>query len=170
MQLFDSRASRTSPNPIQHAIHKTLISIFLTREFKYDETNRTRSTGRWYDRGFGTQAFSQAVREYVVKIIELSLWEFGSAFGAFAAAYAVAAIAYSGFDRLACCYALAVTGGLSLLTETDIQIIKYGIVYLLALTFFILMITLPDLDVQRRHLERRSILTVRCVILVGAMD
>ncbi|KAJ7598314.1 hypothetical protein C8J56DRAFT_758244, partial [Mycena floridula] len=59
---------------IQRAIHKTLISIFLTREFKYDETNRTWWTGRWYDRGFGAQAFLQAIREYVVKIIELSLW------------------------------------------------------------------------------------------------
>ncbi|KAJ7598244.1 hypothetical protein C8J56DRAFT_770089 [Mycena floridula] len=63
MQLFDSRA-----------IHKTLISIFLTREFKHDETNRARWTGRWYGRAFGAQAFSQAVREYVVKIIELLLW------------------------------------------------------------------------------------------------
>ncbi|KAJ7598180.1 1,3-beta-glucan synthase component-domain-containing protein [Mycena floridula] len=50
---------------IQRAIHKTLISIFLTREFKHDETNRAWWTGRWYGRGFGAQAFSQAVREYV---------------------------------------------------------------------------------------------------------
>ncbi|KAJ7598274.1 hypothetical protein C8J56DRAFT_913287 [Mycena floridula] len=79
MQLLDSRASRTSPNPIQRALHKTLISIFLTCEFKQDETNCAWWTGRWYGPGFGTQAFSQAVPEYVVKIIELSFVELGFA-------------------------------------------------------------------------------------------
>ncbi|KAJ7571864.1 hypothetical protein C8J56DRAFT_811139, partial [Mycena floridula] len=53
---------------------KTFISIFLTREFKHDETNRACWTRRWYGRGFGSQAFLQAVRKYVVKIIEFSLW------------------------------------------------------------------------------------------------
>ncbi|KAF8754567.1 1,3-beta-glucan synthase subunit FKS1 [Rhizoctonia solani] len=59
---------------IQRAVHKILISIFLTREFKHDETNRAWWTGTWYGRGLGTHAMSQPAREFVVKTVELSLW------------------------------------------------------------------------------------------------
>ncbi|KAI0783273.1 1,3-beta-glucan synthase [Abortiporus biennis] len=59
---------------IQRAIHKVLISVFLSREFKHDETNRAWWTGKWYGRGLGSHAMSQPAREFVVKIIELSLW------------------------------------------------------------------------------------------------
>ena len=59
---------------IQGAIHKILISVFLSREFKHDEANRAWWTGKWYDRGLGAHAMWQPPREFVVKIIELSLW------------------------------------------------------------------------------------------------
>jgi len=59
---------------IQRALHKVLIAVFLSREFKHDETNRAWWTGRWYGRGLGAHAMSQPAREFVVKIIELSLW------------------------------------------------------------------------------------------------
>ena len=59
---------------IQRAVNKILISVFLSREFKHDETNRAWWTGKWYGRGLGAHAFSQPAREYLVKIIELSLW------------------------------------------------------------------------------------------------
>lgn len=59
---------------IQRAVQKFLISIFLTREFKHDETNRAWWTGTWYGRGLGTHAMSQPAREFIVKTIELSLW------------------------------------------------------------------------------------------------
>lgn len=59
---------------IERAIFKILISVFLSREFKHDETNRAWWTGKWYGRGLGAHAFSQPAREFVVKIIELSLW------------------------------------------------------------------------------------------------
>jgi hypothetical protein len=59
---------------IQRAIHKILISVFLSREFKHDETNRAWWTGKWYGRGLGAHVVSQPAREFVVKIIELSLW------------------------------------------------------------------------------------------------
>ncbi|KAG8744009.1 1,3-beta-D-glucan synthase [Ceratobasidium sp. 414] len=59
---------------IQRAVHKILISLFLTREFKHDETNRAWWTGTWYGRGLGTHAMSQPAREFIVKTIELSLW------------------------------------------------------------------------------------------------
>jgi 1,3-beta-glucan synthase len=59
---------------IQRCIHKILIAVFLSREFKHDETNRAWWTGRWYGRGLGSHVMSQPAREFVVKIIELSLW------------------------------------------------------------------------------------------------
>lgn len=59
---------------IQRAVHKVLIGVFLSRELKHDETNRAWWTGRWYGRGFGASAMSQSAREFLVKIIELSLW------------------------------------------------------------------------------------------------
>jgi len=53
---------------------QVLIAVFLSREFKHDETNRAWWTGRWYGRGLGSHAMSQPAREFVVKTIELSLW------------------------------------------------------------------------------------------------
>lgn len=48
---------------IQRAVFKILISLFISREFKHDETNRAWWTGRWYGRGLGAHALSQPVRE-----------------------------------------------------------------------------------------------------------
>lgn len=59
---------------IQRTIQKILIAVFLTREYKHDETNRAWWTGKWYGRGLGTSAMSQPAREFVVKIVEMSLW------------------------------------------------------------------------------------------------
>jgi 1,3-beta-glucan synthase len=59
---------------IQRAVQKILIAVFLSREFKHDETNRAWWTGKWYGRGLGTSAMSQPAREFVVKIVEMSLW------------------------------------------------------------------------------------------------
>ncbi|KAJ7764397.1 hypothetical protein B0H16DRAFT_1310899, partial [Mycena metata] len=59
---------------IQRAIHKVFISVFLTREYKHDETNRAWWTGKWYGQGIGNSAISQPAWEYIVKIVEMSLW------------------------------------------------------------------------------------------------
>lgn len=59
---------------IQRALNKILISVFLSREFKHDETNRAWWTGKWYGRGLGNYVMSQPAREFIVKIVELSLW------------------------------------------------------------------------------------------------
>jgi 1,3-beta-glucan synthase len=59
---------------IQRAIQKILISVFLSREYKHDETNLAWWSGKWYGRGLGSSALSQPAREYVVKIVEMSLW------------------------------------------------------------------------------------------------
>ena len=59
---------------IQRAIHKIIISLLLSREFKHDESNRAWWTGKWWGIGLGAHAMSQPAREFVVKIIELGLW------------------------------------------------------------------------------------------------
>lgn len=59
---------------IQRAIFKIVIAIFLSREFKHDETNRAWWNGKWFSSDLGSSAFSQPAREFIVKIIELSLW------------------------------------------------------------------------------------------------
>ena len=59
---------------IQRAIQKILIAVFLSREFKHDETNRAWWSGKWYGRGLGNSAISQPAREFIVKIVEMSLW------------------------------------------------------------------------------------------------
>ncbi|KAF9180329.1 1,3-beta-D-glucan synthase [Haplosporangium sp. Z 767] len=59
---------------VQRFVFKVLIVIFLTREFKHDETNRAWWTGKWHGRGLGAHAASQPLREYVCKIIEMSMF------------------------------------------------------------------------------------------------
>lgn len=59
---------------VQRAIQKILIAVFLSREYKHDETNRAWWTGKWYGRGLGNSAMSQPAREFIVKIVEMSLW------------------------------------------------------------------------------------------------
>ncbi|KAJ7598204.1 1,3-beta-glucan synthase component FKS1 [Mycena floridula] len=145
---------------IQRAIHKTLISIFLTREFKHDETNRAWWTGRWYGRGFGAQAFSQAVREYVVKIIELSLWSSDLLLGHLLLFMLSPPLLIPGFDRLHAVMLFwlrpskqirAPLYSMKQSSQRRAIIIKYGIVYVLALTFFILMIALREYTALLTH-------------------
>ena len=73
---------------IQRAFFKIIVAVFLSREFRHDETNRAWWTGRWYGRGLGssacafgaivdrslTSAVSQPLREFVVKLVEMNLF------------------------------------------------------------------------------------------------
>lgn len=59
---------------IQRAVYKAVTSLVLSREFKHDESNRAWWTGVWYGRDLGIHVFSQPAREWIVKIVELSLW------------------------------------------------------------------------------------------------
>ncbi|KAF9584182.1 1,3-beta-D-glucan synthase [Lunasporangiospora selenospora] len=59
---------------VQRFVFKVLVTCFLTREFKHDETNRAWWTGKWHGRGLGFHAISQPLREYVCKIIEMSMF------------------------------------------------------------------------------------------------
>ncbi|KAJ7598176.1 hypothetical protein C8J56DRAFT_1020178 [Mycena floridula] len=150
-------------------------------------------TGRWYGRGFGAQAFLQAVRKYVVKIIELSLWSSDLLLGHLLLLMLSPPLLIPGFDRLHAVMLFwlrpskQIRASLYSMKQSSQRraiLIKYGIV-LLALTFFILMIVLHELipffnsfslllfvrkltsTLQRRHSEHRYISTVRCVIFCG---
>jgi len=59
---------------VQRCIFKILIAVFLSREFKHDETNRAWWTGVWFNRGLGSHVLSQPAREFVVKVIEMGLY------------------------------------------------------------------------------------------------
>ncbi|KAI9233283.1 MAG: glycosyltransferase family 48 protein [Podila humilis] len=59
---------------VQRFVFKILITFFLTREFKHDETNRAWWTGKWHGRGLGFHAISQPLREYLCKIIEMTMF------------------------------------------------------------------------------------------------
>lgn len=85
---------------VQRAIFKVLISVFLSREFKHDETNRAWWTGKWYGRGLGAHAMSQPAREFVVKIIELSLWSGDILLGHFLLFLLAPPLLIPYFDRL----------------------------------------------------------------------
>lgn len=41
---------------------------------QHDETNRAWWSGKWYGRGLGSSALLQPAREFIVKIVEMSLW------------------------------------------------------------------------------------------------
>lgn len=59
---------------IQRAFFKIIISGFLTREFKNDESNRAWWSGKWWSTGLGWHAISQPLREFLVKVVECSLF------------------------------------------------------------------------------------------------
>ncbi|KAG0376736.1 1,3-beta-D-glucan synthase [Mortierella sp. AD032] len=52
---------------VQRFVFKVLIAVFLTREFKHDETNRAWWTGKWHGRGLGSHAISQPLRDKQIR-------------------------------------------------------------------------------------------------------
>lgn len=59
---------------IQRAINKFIISTLLSRESKSDETNRVWWSGTWFAKANAGSGVSSPAREFLVKIVELSLW------------------------------------------------------------------------------------------------
>ncbi|KAI8066077.1 1,3-beta-glucan synthase component-domain-containing protein [Thamnidium elegans] len=55
---------------IQRFIFKSFVALFLTRELHHDATNRAWWTGRWKS----SQVGKLAAREYICKIVEMSLF------------------------------------------------------------------------------------------------
>ncbi|KAF1796517.1 1,3-beta-glucan synthase component-domain-containing protein [Mucor lusitanicus] len=55
---------------VQRFIFKSFVAIFLTRELHHDATNRAWWSGRWS----GSQVGNLAAREYICKIVEMSVF------------------------------------------------------------------------------------------------
>ncbi|RDB28250.1 1,3-beta-glucan synthase component FKS1 [Hypsizygus marmoreus] len=137
---------------IQRAVHKILISVFLSREFKHDETNRAWWTGRWYGRGLGAHVMSQPAREFVVKIIELSLWSSDLLLGHLLLFMLTPPILIPYFDRFHATILFwlrpskqirAPLYSIKQKRQRRWLIIKYGIVYVLIIGLFVCLIALP---------------------------
>ncbi|KAG6889590.1 1,3-beta-D-glucan synthase [Termitomyces sp. Mi166 len=155
---------------IQRAIHKILIAVFLSREFKHDETNRAWWSGRWYGRGLGAHVMSQPPREFLVKIIELSLWSSDLLLGHVLLFMLTPPILIPYFDRFhATILFLQLIRHFSLAAalETNpcstifnqakkatplavlkaiVKVVKYGIVYILVIALFVVLIALRKFD------------------------
>ncbi|EIN14554.1 1,3-beta-glucan synthase [Punctularia strigosozonata HHB-11173 SS5] len=150
---------------IQRAVHKVLISVFLSREFKHDETNRAWWTGKWYGRGLGNHAMSQPAREFVVKIIELSLWSSDLLIGHFLLFMLTPPLLIPYFDRI---HATALFWlrpskqirpplySLKQKKQRRWIVLKYGTIYLLVIGIFATLITVPAV--------LRSSLNIHCSI------
>ncbi|KAF8878094.1 1,3-beta-glucan synthase [Infundibulicybe gibba] len=137
---------------IQRAIHKVLIAVFLSREFKHDETNRAWWTGRWYGRGLGAHVMSQPAREFVVKIIELSLWSSDLLLGHMLLFMLTPPVLIPYFDRFHATILFwlrpskqirAPLYSLKQKKQRRWIIIKYGIIYVAVIALFFCLIALP---------------------------
>ncbi|KAJ7326188.1 1,3-beta-glucan synthase [Mycena albidolilacea] len=137
---------------IQRAVHKILIAVFLSREFKHDETNRAWWTGRWYGRGLGSHLMSQPAREFMVKIIELSLWSSDLILGHILLLMLTPPVLIPYFDRFHATILFwlrpskqirAPLYSIKQRRQRRWIIIKYGIVYLLVIALIVALIALP---------------------------
>ncbi|KAF7292772.1 Glycosyltransferase family 48 protein [Mycena indigotica] len=137
---------------IQRAIQKVVVSVILTREFKHDETNRAWWTGKWYGRGLGAHVMSQPARELLVKIIELSLWSSDLFLGHILMFMLTLPMLIPYFDRIhaTCLFWLQpsqqIRPGVFPIKQKKQRrriMIKYGIVYVIAILIFAALLALP---------------------------
>ncbi|ODQ82473.1 glycosyltransferase family 48 protein [Babjeviella inositovora NRRL Y-12698] len=59
---------------VQGFLFKATSALFLTREFTHDRSNRAWWSGKWVTANLGWNILTQPLREYLCKIIELSLF------------------------------------------------------------------------------------------------
>lgn len=147
---------------IQRAVHKILISVFLSREFKHDETNRAWWTGRWYGRGLGAHVMSQPAREFIVKIIELSLWSSDLIIGHILLFMLTPPILVPYFDRFHATILFwlrpskqirAPLYSIKQKRQRRWIIIKYGTIYIAVIALFVLLIALPAVFRTTLHFD-----------------
>ncbi|GAA5921599.1 hypothetical protein JCM1841_000147 [Sporobolomyces salmonicolor] len=137
---------------IQRCIFKILISVGISREYKHDEVNRAWWTGKWYGRNMGSSAWTQPAREFIVKVVEMSLFAADFLAGHLLLFLLVIPCLIPGFN------ALHGTALLWLRPSKQIRspifslkqrsyrrkvIAKYGLLYALVIGFFVALIVLP---------------------------
>ncbi|KAH3674683.1 hypothetical protein WICMUC_003099 [Wickerhamomyces mucosus] len=59
---------------IQDFIFKFITIMLLSRELKHDKINRSWWSGTWFQKAVGWRVITQPLREYIVKIMEMSLF------------------------------------------------------------------------------------------------
>ncbi|EAU84099.2 1,3-beta-glucan synthase [Coprinopsis cinerea okayama7 len=137
---------------IQRAFHKILISVFLSREFKHDETNMAWWTGRWYGRGLGNHVLSQPAREFIVKIVELSLWSGDLLLGHLLLFMLTPPILIPYFDRFHATLLFwlrpskqirAPLYSIKQKKQRRSIVIKYGLIYIFVIAVFAALIAIP---------------------------
>ncbi|KAL5533050.1 FKS1_2 [Sanghuangporus sanghuang] len=137
---------------IQRAIQKILISVFLSREMQHDETNRAWWSGKWYGRGLGNSAMSQPAREFIVKIVEMSLWSSDFIMGHLLLFILTPPLFIPFVDRLQSTMLFWLRPSKQIRpplfsTKQKRQrrwtVFKFGVVYLLSIAFFAALIALP---------------------------
>jgi 1,3-beta-glucan synthase len=150
---------------IQRAVHKILIAVFLSREFKHDETNRAWWTGRWYGRGLGAHVMSQPAREFIVKIIELSLWSSDLLLGHLLLFMLTPPILVPYIDRLHATILFWLRPSKQIRPplysikqkrQRRWIIVKYGLIYVAVIVLFTILIALPPIF--------RNVLHINCTI------
>ncbi|KAJ7057186.1 1,3-beta-glucan synthase [Mycena amicta] len=147
---------------IQRAVHKILIAVFLSREFKHDETNRAWWTGRWYGRGLGTHVMSQPAREFIVKIMELSLWSSDLILGHILLLMLTPPVLIPYFDRVHNTILFwlrpskqirAPLYSIKQRRQRRWIIVKYGIIYVFVVAFIVCLIALPVIFRTSLHFD-----------------
>ncbi|KAF7319323.1 Glycosyltransferase family 48 protein [Mycena chlorophos] len=147
---------------IQRAIQKVVVSVILTREFKHDETNRAWWTGKWYGRGLGAHVMSQPAREFLVKIIELSLWTSDLFLGHILMFMLTPPMLIPYFDRIhaTCLFWLRpsqqIRPGVFPIKQKKQRhriIVKYGIIYVVAVILFVALLALPIIFQSSLHAQ-----------------
>jgi len=147
---------------IQRAVYKILIAVFLSREFKHDETNRAWWSGRWYGRGLGAHVMSQPAREFIVKIIEMSLWSSDFLLGHFLLFMLTPPLLVPYVDRLHATMLFwlrpskqirAPLYSLKQRRQRRFIVIKFSIIYVLVMVTFVALIALPAAFRDTVHLH-----------------
>ncbi|KAG9009427.1 1,3-beta-D-glucan synthase [Tulasnella sp. JGI-2019a] len=139
---------------IQRAINKFIISTLLTREYKSDETNRVWWTGNWFGRTASKMGVSNPGREFLVKIVELSLWAGDFLLGHILLFFLALPVLVPYADRLHATMLFwlrpskqirAPVYTIKQRKQRQIIVIKYGLLFVLALGIFVALIIVPIL-------------------------
>ncbi|ODV58493.1 1,3-beta-glucan synthase [Ascoidea rubescens DSM 1968] len=59
---------------VQCLLFKIVIAVFLTREMNHDRSNRAWWSGKWVTAGLGWNVVTQPIREFLCKVIEMSMF------------------------------------------------------------------------------------------------
>ncbi|KAG8899879.1 1,3-beta-D-glucan synthase [Tulasnella sp. 403] len=137
---------------IQRAINKVVVSTLLSREFKNDETNRVWWSGAWFGRGTNTSGLSNPAREFLVKIVELSLWSSDFILGHILLFALTPPILIPFMDKLHSTMLFWLRPSRQIRRaiytikqrrQRRIIVVKYGLLYLTMLVAFLILIILP---------------------------